>query len=989
MRITSRPLMLICIFSFLIMSQANAFQSGGKFGADKDERAILRNQYGAAVSDSNGQRVNYSREQLEAQEAEARAKEPPVKSPANVTPLLPAIEAAWNYSTLGSGIGMSNIIVAQNGASREIYASAGDNCYWVVLRYNSTTQDYDELYVSPYFRFLIRRIKVADVIGDSAKEIIVALQNGQIYLYDQASRALISTMTTAVNGLAAMDVADLEGDGTNELVLCNNSHLYVYSGNGVLKWDVNAVGGNDLVVGQMDTDSALEIAFTDGNVIDGATHSSQWKRAQGFGVHLAASDIDSDGMKELIVAEGWQFVFAYDVERQLPKWTISTPQDIGAIQVVDIDNDSVQELLVGDGQWGDVKAYSTVTQQQEWFVHNPEHGVTNIAVGDADGDGTTDLLWGAGATSSGQDHLYVANWQTGQIKWQNIHLDGPFIGPEVGDLDGDGNNEIVAISNQSNSGYSSGRILVFDATTRRLRAISDPTMLGLGWTGIHDLKLRDVNRDGKMEILVAASDTYDGLIEIYTFDSSNHFALIWDNNTLPFGAPFYSVDAADIDGDGDIEIVGGVSSAHSGTQGIFIYVYNYNTGNEEWHSLHMGWGAVNALALADVDQDGATDIIGMINDQDIYIFDGTSKVLKKILTGPFTSMRVRNIGGLPTIVAGNENGQLIMHRYSSGSYNEVYRQTLITTPVDGFSFDPQGRVWIGSRDDNNFNGTLTQVTLAGTTLATYSGYGLTLGMRVAFVPGSPLFFTTGSYSVLGFPASTAFTKIGIYSSSERTFYLRNSNSAGFADFNIQYGPAGAIPIVGDWDGNLTATIGVYDPANQTFYLRNSNTPGFADLTIRYGPPGAIPLAGDWDGNGTVTIGVYDPSNQTFYLRNSNTPGFADLTIRYGPAGATPVVGDWNGDGTATIGVYDASNQTFYLRNTNSLGFADLTIRYGPSSATPVVGDWDGNGTATIGVYDPSNQTFYLRNSNSPGFADLTFRYGPSGAAPVAGNWNGL
>ena len=231
--------------------------------------------------------------------------------------------------------------------------------------------------------------------------------------------------------------------------------------------------------------------------------------------------------------------------------------------------------------------------------------------------------------------------------------------------------------------------------------------------------------------------------------------------------------------------------------------------------------------------------------------------------------------------------------------------------------------------------------------------------------------------------------VGSYTSNDQVFYLRNSNTPGFADLTIQYGPGGAIPIVGDWDGDGITTIGVYVPSTQTFYLRNSNTPGFADLTIQYGPPGSIPIVGDWDGNGTTTIGVYDPSSQTFYLRNSNSPGFADVIIRYGPAGATPVVGDWDGNGTTTIGVYDPSSQTFYLRNTNSPGLADLTIRYGPSGATPIVGDWDGNGTMTIGVYDPSNQTFYLRNSNSAGFADLTIRYGPPGANPVVGNWDGL
>ena len=246
----------------------------------------------------------------------------------------------------------------------------------------------------------------------------------------------------------------------------------------------------------------------------------------------------------------------------------------------------------------------------------------------------------------------------------------------------------------------------------------------------------------------------------------------------------------------------------------------------------------------------------------------------------------------------------------------------------------------------------------------------------------------GSLSRIVNPNPPPRQTLGSYTSNDQLFYLRNSNTPGFADITVQYGPTGAIPIVGDWDGNGVTTIGVYDPVTQTFYLRNSNSPGFADLTIKYGPPGAIPVVGDWDGNGTTTIGVYLPSNSTFYLRNSNAPGFADLAIPYGPQGVTPIVGDWDGNGTTTIGVYDPGTATFYLRNSNTPGFADLTLRYGPTGATPVVGDFDSNGTVTIGVFTPGDRTFYLRNSNSIGFADLTIQYGPSGQIPLIGNWDG-
>jgi hypothetical protein len=61
-----------------------------------------------------------------------------------------------------------------------------------------------------------------------------------------------------------------------------------------------------------------------------------------------------------------------------------------------------------------------------------------------------------------------------QTEWANIHLDGPFLGPERADLDGDGRLELVTATFSSDSGYSSGRILVFDDASRRLRAISPP-----------------------------------------------------------------------------------------------------------------------------------------------------------------------------------------------------------------------------------------------------------------------------------------------------------------------------------------------------------------------------------------------------------------------------------------------------------------------------------------------------------------------------------
>jgi photosystem II stability/assembly factor-like uncharacterized protein len=237
--------------------------------------------------------------------------------------------------------------------------------------------------------------------------------------------------------------------------------------------------------------------------------------------------------------------------------------------------------------------------------------------------------------------------------------------------------------------------------------------------------------------------------------------------------------------------------------------------------------------------------------------------------------------------------------------------------------------------------------------------------------------------------------IGLYSAAGGAFFLRFSNTAGFADNTFSYGPpnAGWIALAGDWNGDGIVTPGLYNPATATWFLRNSNSTGVADLTFSYGPPnsGWIPIVGDWDGNGTDTVGLYDPVNSTFFLRNTNSAGVADLTFAYGPAGAgwLPIAGHWNGPGADTIGLYNPAGSSFFLRFSNTGGFADVSFGYGPPGAgwMPIVGDWDGNGTDTVGLFASTAAVWFLRNSNTTGVADVTFSYGFANGAPLTGRWH--
>jgi hypothetical protein len=934
------------------------------------ERGIYRNQYGAVVRDSGGQQINYSRQQLQSQAREATAP-----SPGNDAPLTAGVEPVWSYAVFGSGIGLSNIVTAQNDGATEIYAGGssatfGGNAYWYALRYNAGNGQYDQVYVSPLYTQGVKRIKVADVIGDSAKEIIIALQDGQILFYDVASKHQVGQITTAAANLYAMEVADLDNDGAMELILSTEDHLYVYSAAGALKWDMGGVAGYGLAVAQMDADSGLEIALADGHVIDAASHTVQWNWQYGFGSLIKAADIDGDGKSELLAAESWQFLWAYDVDLQLPKWSIPTSQDVGAIYVTDIDGDSVQDLIIGQGQWGDIIAYNTVTQQQEWTVHNPEHGVTNIAIADVDGDGKTELLWGAGATSSGPDYLYVVDWQTKVFEWQNVDLVGPFYGPEIGDLDGDGHNEMIVESFASNASYSGGRLLVFDAETRNLRAISGVVAGSSGFSGgWRDLELRDLDNDGHMEILTVG----DSLIQIYNFDSTNQFKLKWSNTSYPNGS-FASVDVADIDNDGVLDVVGGTNG--------YIYVYSYATGAEEWHSLYLR-GVVTNLGLADVDRDGTKEIVGQVLSGDVYIFSGTTKTLEALLPGPFTSMHVQNMNAVPSIILSTNSGNIVIDRYVGGAYAEVYRKLFAASTIDDFTLDPQNRVWISG------GGYLILFNLAGTNLWQTSGFGTKFGKHVAFVRGLPLFFTTGSFSVEAFSATTINktdfdfdadikADIAVWRPSTGVwFFLNNSGTSSTA---VGWGVSGDKIMPGDYDGDGKTDVAVWRPSTGVWFIINSSNGTV--VNIGWGVNGDVPVPADYDGDRKTDLAVWRPSEGRWYIINSSD-GLV-TTATWGDSTDKPVGGDFDGDGRADFAVYRPSTGIWYI--INSLNGAITTTSWGIATDVAVPADYDGDGYTDVAVWRPSTGIWYVINS-STGLVTAT-AFGTNGDIPVPADYDG-
>jgi hypothetical protein len=241
------------------------------------------NRTGAPVLDAKNQPINYSRAQLAASPNEAAG--PAIAPPARLfAPAEAGQQPFWQYAVFGSGIGLSNIIISPtptDGSAPQVLIGGtsldgfGADDFWQAIQYNPTTGNYDQLFVSPIYSATIARIDLANVLGDSKPEIVVVLSDGRVFFYDFATKTALGSFSTGKSGFLGLNLTDLDNNGYAELIVTTLNDLFVYNSAGALLWQVAGAGGYDVVAGQMDNDAALEIAGTNGKVVDAATHAVQ------------------------------------------------------------------------------------------------------------------------------------------------------------------------------------------------------------------------------------------------------------------------------------------------------------------------------------------------------------------------------------------------------------------------------------------------------------------------------------------------------------------------------------------------------------------------------------------------------------------------------------------------------------------------------------------------------------------------------------------
>jgi hypothetical protein len=297
--------------------------------------------------------------------------------------------------------------------------------------------------------------------------------------------------------------------------------------------------------------------------------------------HTTVADLDADGLKDLIVADLGSFLPADHADgavvwmRGQPKYApfISTPVATGlprtaAVAADDFDKDGRVDLAVAAFGWR-TTGRLLLFRQQEADAHSPAFDVRVLA----ERTGAVDVVSA------------------------DINKDGR---PDIVSLFAQEHETVVAYLNEGGARFREETIY----------AAPHPN-----W-GSSELDVVDLDGDGDLDVVLAHGDTFDDLI-IKPYHGiqwlENRGTFPFEPHTLASLPGALRARAADLDGDGDLDVVAAamihVDSTPDRPLASIVWLEQVQPGRFIRHTLEMEMAVHAALAVGDFDLDGDVDIV--------------------------------------------------------------------------------------------------------------------------------------------------------------------------------------------------------------------------------------------------------------------------------------------------------------------------------------------------------------------------------------------
>jgi outer membrane protein assembly factor BamB len=441
-----------------------------------------------------------------------------------------AFRAKWSLTSPSSALPPTAIAASSDAPARvlvELPAESG------VIRTTGVGVETVSHYRAGRFR---TTPSVADLDADGRNEIIAESADGHVNVFDVNGgvfnrrwrvRAAAQPVSVTWKGFrASVPAVDLDGDGQNEILCCDNgaetaTTLYAYRADGTLYWkselpelaprltETFRVGrfrseGPDVVVVVQPT-TQPEMFCLDGRTGAVRWHKASWTDAQGqvwpYPNRFVCADVDGDGLDEVYGSYAYMF-YALDgatgepMRKVVNIWheVYKRWQAYFYPVPADYDGDGKPEFLLASDSFaiGGVTVMSpTCDVRWEVPLDNARGAKGLQAVGDVDGDGLPEVAYGC---ADGRVICY--DGRTAAVRWEVPNINGSGAHFTSGDIDGDGRDEFIYP-------LATGEIAAFDNDAE------GHVLWRVHVSGTSDTPvLADVDGDGLVEIVVCTEDGY-------------------------------------------------------------------------------------------------------------------------------------------------------------------------------------------------------------------------------------------------------------------------------------------------------------------------------------------------------------------------------------------------------------------------------------------------------------------------------------------------